>query len=71
MQRQFVNSSNLESVGYDPTSRVLEVGFLNGSVYQYFEVPLSIYEGLMSASSHGSYLDRFVKKAHYRYLKIC
>lgn len=70
MTRTHVVSSNLKSVGYDGTSRTLEVEFKEGRVYQYFDVPASIYQGLMSAESHGSYLDKKVKKAGYRYRQV-
>ncbi len=55
MLRQPVSSSNLKSAGYDPGQQLLEIEFKDGSVYQYDTVPLSIYEGLMAAASHGSY----------------
>ena len=42
MQRTHVSSSNLESVDYDPSARVLEIAFLNGGVYQYSGVPASV-----------------------------
>jgi hypothetical protein len=70
MLRTPVTSSNLASVGYDPTNRVLEIEFLSGSIYQYFNVPENIYSGLMQAGSHGSYFDAFVKKAGYRYARV-
>jgi len=70
MNRTPVSSSNLASVGYDPATNTLEVEFLNGSIYHYFNVPPSIYSGLMSASSHGSYLDQYVKKGGYSYRQI-
>ncbi|RYZ92653.1 MAG: KTSC domain-containing protein [Proteobacteria bacterium] len=70
MNRKTVKSSNLESVGYDANSNTLEIEFKDGDVYQYFDVPERIYTGLMNAASHGSYFDRFVKKAGYRYKKI-
>lgn len=69
MDRIPVSSSNLRDVGYDPTGRVLEVGFKDGSVYQYFEVPASVAEGLLSASSKGGYLARNVK-GRYRYVRL-
>ena len=40
MNRTPVNSSNVSSVGYDPTSLTLEVEFHGGAVYQYFDVPI-------------------------------
>ena len=57
-------------MGYDPNTQTLEVEFLHGGIYQYSNVPLSVYEGLMGASSHGSYFDQNVKKAGYSYQKI-
>lgn len=38
MKRIPVSSTNVASVGYE--NQVLEVEFLNGSVYQYFYVPI-------------------------------
>lgn len=70
MDRNSVSSSNLASVGYDETQNILEVEFLDGSVYQYFGVPPHIYEGLMSASSHGTFLSQYIKKGGYEYKKI-
>lgn len=70
MERTPVASSNLASVGYDPNSQTLEIEFHSGSVYQYSGVPQSIYQGLMSAASKGSYFDSFIKKAGYPYRQI-
>ena len=71
MKRQNVISSDIASVGYDENTQVLEIEFLKGgSIYQYFNVPNSIYTGLMNASSHGQYFDRHIKKAGYRYTKV-
>jgi hypothetical protein len=69
MHRQPVVSSNLASVGYDADSMILEVGFHNGSVYQYYSVPANVYQELMSASSHGSYLAHNVKGI-YNYRRV-
>lgn len=70
MQRSSVVSSNLRSVGYDESSMTLEVEFNHGGIYQYSSVPQSVYNGLMSADSHGSYFDAHVKKAGYSYRKV-
>ncbi len=70
MDREPVSSTNLASVGYDASSAVLEVEFNHGGVYQYSGVPEEIHQGLMSAGSHGSYFDQFVKKAGYAYAKV-
>jgi hypothetical protein len=69
MRRTPVSSSNLASVGYDPGEHILEVEFLSGSVYQYFNVPEQVYRGLMSASSHGSYFGEYIRMS-YQYRQV-
>lgn len=67
MFRNFVSSSDINSVGYDRGT--LEVEFHSGGIYQYHNVPESVYHSLMSASSHGEYFARNIKN-DYPYTKI-
>ena len=69
MKRTHVESSNIESIGYDSKSQTLEIEFLNGSLYQYFDVPETVFEKLMGADSHGRYLNSNIK-GHYRFSKV-
>ena len=69
MNRDHVESSNIKSIGYDSKSQTLEIEFLNGSVYQYFDVPEHIFEELMGADSQGKYLASNIK-GYYRYSKV-
>ena len=69
MNRTPVTSSNVASVGYDSNSMTLEVEFINGSVYHYFDVPEIQYLDLMGAPSVGTYLNQHIKGS-YRYLKV-
>lgn len=69
MQRKAVISSNLQSIGYDETNRVLEIEFKNHTIYQYCGVPPGEYRGLMSAASHGSYHHAHIKNA-YSYQRV-
>lgn len=62
-----VSSSNIASIGYE--NGTLYVAFNRGGLYTYSGVPESIYHGLMSASSHGSYLASHVKDI-YPYRRI-
>lgn len=64
MERIPVNSSNISSVGYDADSQTLEIGFTNGSVYQYAGVPQSIYEGMMGSDSKGKYFHANINKVY-------
>ena len=61
MNRKSVSSTNIKSVGYDEQNKILEVEFKSGWVYQYYSVPLEIYDALMNAPSHGRYFHQFIK----------
>ena len=67
MERQYVSSSNIASICYAPNNMVLEIEFLSGAVYQYYDVPQSIYGGLMTADSHGKFLATYIS---YRYTQV-
>lgn len=69
MKRESVQSSSIASIGYDEASQTLEIEFLNGAVYQYFDVPMQIYQEFLAASSKGEYLTQFIK-GYYRYSKV-
>jgi len=69
MERVSLASSNVASAGYDAQTSTLEVEFLNGNIYQYFDVPEHIYEGLLAADSPGGYLNDTVKGI-YRYARL-
>jgi len=56
MYREPVVSSNVAAIGYDPDEAILEVEFLNGSIYWYHDVPEEVYDDFMMASSKGKYL---------------
>jgi len=70
MERQRVVSSNVDSIGYDVSSKVLEIKFTNGKVYQYFDVPKAIHEGLMKSESKGRYFKSNVRSASFQYKRI-
>lgn len=64
MDRRPVDSSNLASVGYEPSSQILEVEFKSGLLYHYFRVPPAKFEALMAADSVGKYLNAEIKPHH-------
>lgn len=69
MERNYVASSNIASIGYDEATETLEVEFLNGSIYQYYNVPAVLYEQLMQEGSKGRYLNTYIKNA-YPYSRV-
>ncbi len=70
MERISVKSSNINSIGYDETSKILEIEFNSGWIYQYYEVPLEVYQKLMNAPSHGKYFHVYIKTGPYNYKRI-
>ena len=69
MLRTPVTSSHLDSVGYDPHSKTLEIEFNDGSVYQYFNVPERVYQGLMRAYSKGEFFHDYIRDT-YSYTRV-
>ena len=69
MVRNPVDSSNITSIGYDKDSNTLEIEFHSGAVYQYFDVPEPIYQGIMGADSKGKYFAQHIK-GYYRFVKV-
>lgn len=62
LYRRPVDSTLLRAVGYDLASSVLEIEFLEPPrLYQYFDVPLSVYSELMAAESKGAYFNEHIK----------
>ena len=51
-----VDSSLIYAYGYDEEQQILEVVFKRTGVYRYRGVPKDVYEGLLKASSKGSYM---------------
>ena len=69
MNVESVRSRDLALIGYDAATAILEVVFRAGGVYRYQGVPENIYQGLMAASSHGTFFQKYVK-VQYPYVKV-
>ena len=57
-------SSALTHIRYSQDTRELEIRFVNGRTYQYFDVPPEIYEGLTSAPSRGAFFTANIKNSY-------
>ncbi len=66
MERFEVVSSVVQSAGH---TRVLEIQFESGRVYQYYNVPKSVYRGFMQAESKGKYFNAHIRN-QYPYQEI-
>jgi len=59
----------MRSVGYAAKSRILEIEFDSGAVYQYLGVPARIYEQLLAAESKGQYFNSEIRGV-YPYVQV-
>lgn len=64
MERISVSSSNLASVGYDEGTQTLEVEFVSGSIYEYYDVPANVHQELISAPSIGGYFSQRIRNSY-------
>lgn len=63
LRRMPVESTSLESVGFDAATNQLEIEFRDGGVYRY-AVPRRIHQELMAADSLGAF---FARRIRHRY----
>ncbi|MCY4031008.1 MAG: KTSC domain-containing protein [Hyphomicrobiales bacterium] len=61
MDRQFVNSSDITSIGYDKPSKILEVEFHGSRIYQYENVPEGMYKDLMWVYDTDGFFNKEIK----------
>ena len=69
MQKQHVQSSNINSVGYNDYNQIMEIEFNLGSMYQYYDVPKHIYKSFIVTDSKGKYFHQHIKNC-YKFKKI-
>lgn len=62
MERKYVESSMIMSIGYDFQQSVLEIEFKsNGQIWQYFDVPEYLWYEMESAPSVGKFFHSNIK----------
>ena len=67
MERQYVESSMISSIGYDSDNAILEIEFKSkGVVWQYYDVPQYVYDEMMGSNSIGKYFHAHNKRKLYR-----
>jgi hypothetical protein len=66
MKRTPVDSSAIASVGYDESRQILELEYIDGDVYRYFDVSAAIHRALLTAPSIGQFVNAEIKSV-FRY----
>ena len=67
MRRRLVNSSSVRSVGW--SDGTLELEYVNGSTYLYYDVPQTTFAALLAAPSIGTYVNTHIKP-HFDYREV-
>jgi KTSC domain len=62
--RQSTQSTAIAKIGYSKRRHILEIEFVNGAVYRYLDVPVTVYGDLMAAESKARFYDSNIRK-HY------
>jgi KTSC domain len=62
VRRQSVDSSSIESVGYDAK-------YVNGGVYKYFGVPEFVHRRLLTSDSPGAFVNSVIKR-NYEFREV-
>jgi hypothetical protein len=57
-------STDIKSIGYDESSRLLEIEFLDSSIHQYQNVPKIAHLALMTAQAKGLHYLTEIKNVY-------
>ncbi len=57
MNRTTVGSPGIAQVGYEEGSETLEIEFVSGKVFQFYNVPLKLFDQLMKSSQKELYYE--------------
>jgi hypothetical protein len=60
----YVDSTNVEAIGYDEVAQELYVQFLGSGMYVYYDVPQEVYDELINAPSKGRFLNEAIKNVY-------
>ena len=64
-EMQFVDSTNIEAIGYDPGNQELHVRFLkSGETYVYYDVEEWVFQEFLHSDSKGTYLNAKIKPGY-------
>ena len=63
-----VDSTNLESVGYDGIAQKLRVLFKSGQLFEYSQLPANVFDDMMHSPSPGKFFaDQIAKRGSAKY----
>ncbi len=70
IEMMHVQSTRIESIGYEESTKILRVGYRNGSLFAYEDVSPFEFRQLSNWSPIEEYLDRHIKTKHKSH-RVC
>ena len=64
MNRIPIHYSHLESYGYDSGTNTFEIEMYGSQLYQYYGVPVDIYQGFVQAISKDYYFEMHIQNRY-------
>jgi hypothetical protein len=61
MERENVHSSMIESIGYTAENLTMEIEFKNEQIWQYYDVPESVYNEMKSSGKFGTFFNENIR----------
>lgn len=62
-------SSRILKMSYIESKKLLTVTFNSGAIYEYYDVPMEVTDGIIQADSLGKYFDKNIKGI-YNYRRV-
>ena len=64
-----MSSSSIAAAGYDHRRHALRLRYVSGVMYDYLDVPVSVFEELLEAPSKGRFVNWYIKP-RYRFTRL-
>ena len=62
-------SSRILKMSYIESKKLLTITFNSGAIYEYYDVPMEVTDGIIQADSLGKYFDKNIKGI-YNYRRV-
>lgn len=62
-------SSRILKMSYIKSKKLLNITFNSGAIYEYYDVPMEVTDGIIQADSLGKYFDKNIKGI-YNYRRV-
>lgn len=64
MERKYIESSMIRSIGFDSASSTLEIEFNSGAIWQYYDFPESQWHEFENTDSQGKFFHSNIKNQY-------